>query len=78
MWKRLCGALLALGLLLTLLPCRAEAVQLSAAAAILMDADSGEVLYEKDAARRMRIASTTKIMTALVVLEHARLTDTSR
>ncbi len=76
MWKRLCGALLALGLLLTLLPCRAEAVQLSAAAAILMDADSGEVLYEKDAARRMRIASTTKIMTALVVLEHARLPDT--
>lgn len=76
MWKRICGALLALGLLLTLLPCRAEAVQLSAAAAILMDADSGEVLYEKDAARRMRIASTTKIMTALVVLEHARLTDT--
>ena len=76
MWKRLCGTLLALGLLLTLLPCRAEAVQLSAAAAILMDADSGEVLYEKDAARKMRIASTTKIMTALVVLEHARLTDT--
>ena len=76
MWKRLCGTLLALGLLLTLLPCRAEAVQLSATAAILMDADSGEVLYEKDAARRMRIASTTKIMTALVVLEHARLTDT--
>ena len=75
MWKRLCGALLALGLLLTLLPCRAEAVQLSAAAAILMDADSGEVLYEKDAARRMRIASTTKIMTVLVVLEHARWTD---
>ena len=76
MWKKLWGALLALGLLLTLLPCRAEAVQLSAAAAILMDADSGEVLYEKDAARKMRIASTTKIMTALVVLEHARLTDT--
>ena len=76
MWKKLWGALLALGLLLTLLPCRAEAVQLSAAVAILMDADSGEVLYEKDAARRMRIASTTKIMTALVVLEHARLTDT--
>lgn len=76
MWKRLCGALLALGVLLALLPCRAEAAQLSAAAAILMDADSGEVLYEKDAGRRMRIASTTKIMTALVVLEHARLTDT--
>ena len=76
MWKKLWGALLALGLLLMLLPCRAEAVQLSAAAAILMDADSGEVLYEKDAARKMRIASTTKIMTALVALERAKLTDT--
>ena len=36
MWKKLWGALLALGLLLTLLPCRAEAAQLSAAAAILL------------------------------------------
>ena len=76
MWKKLCGALLALTMLLALLPCRAEAAQLSATAAILMDADSGEVLYEKDAGRRMRIASTTKIMTALVALERARLTDT--
>ena len=76
MWKKLCGALLALAMLLALLPCRAEAAQLSATAAILMDADSGEVLYEKDAGRRMRIASTTKIMTALVALERARLTDT--
>ena len=35
MWKKLCGALLPLTMLLALLPCRAEAVQLSAAAAIL-------------------------------------------
>ena len=76
MWKKLCGALLSLTMLLALLPCRAEAVQLSAAAAILMDADSGEILFEKDAGRRMRIASTTKIMTALVALERAKLTDT--
>lgn len=76
MGKRLCGALLALMLLITLLSCRAEGMQISATTAILMDADSGEVLYEKDAARRMRIASTTKIMTAIVVLERAKLTDT--
>ena len=76
MWKKLCGALLTLTMLLVLLPCRAEAVQLSAAAAILMDADSGEILFEKDAGRCMRIASTTKIMTALVALERAKLTDT--
>ena len=76
MWKKLCGALLTLTMLLALLPCRAEAVQLSAAAAILVDADSGEILFEKDAGRCMRIASTTKIMTALVALERAKLTDT--
>lgn len=68
--------LLVFVMLLTLLPCRAEAIQLSATAAILMNADSGEILYEKDAGRRMRIASTTKIMTALVALDRARLTDT--
>ena len=68
--------LLVFVMLLTLLPCRAEAIQLSATAAILMEADSGEILYEKDAGRRMRIASTTKIMTALVALDRARLTDT--
>ena len=68
--------LLVFVMLLTLLPCRTEAIQLSATAAILMDADSGEILYEKDAGRRMRIASTTKIMTALVALDRARLTDT--
>ena len=41
----------------------------SAAAAILIHADTGEVLYEHNADERMLIASTTKIMTALVALE---------
>ena len=41
----------------------------SAEAAILMDAESGRVLYEKDARSRRLIASTTKLMTALVALE---------
>ena len=31
-----------------------------------MDADSGRVLYERNADRKMLIASTTKILTALV------------
>lgn len=42
---------------------------ISAQAAILMEADSGRVLYEKDAHSRRLIASTTKLMTALVALE---------
>lgn len=50
--------------------CRAvEAPSVSAASAILMEADSGRVLYEKDAHTRRLIASTTKLMTALVAVE---------
>lgn len=41
----------------------------SASAAILMEADGGEILFEKNADEPMLIASTTKIMTALIVLE---------
>lgn len=38
-----------------------------------MDADTGRVLYEAQADRRSLIASTTKIMTALVAIEHLPL-----
>jgi len=44
--------------------------------AILMDADTGQILYEKDMHKVMRPASITKIMTALVALENADLGDT--
>ena len=43
----------------------------AAEAAILLDADTGNVLYEKNADTQKEIASITKIMTALVVLENA-------
>lgn len=45
------------------------APSVSAQSAILMDAKSGTVLSEKNADSQMLIASTTKIMTALVVIE---------
>ncbi len=41
----------------------------SAKSAILVDADSGRVLFEKNADERSLIASTTKIMTGLLVCE---------
>ena len=69
-------ALLRLCLLLCIVPTVAEAVEVSATAAVLLDADTGQVLYEKNGDERMLIASTTKIMTALVALERAKLTDT--
>ena len=49
------------------------ALNISAHGAILMDADTGQVLYEKNAQEKSLIASTTKIMTALVVLEQGGL-----
>lgn len=52
-------------------PPTARPPQLSAVSAVLVDLDSGEVLYERAARRRRPIASTTKIMTALLVLESA-------
>ncbi len=46
-----------------------------ATAAILVDADTGQVLWGAHAHTREAIASTTKLMTALITLERARLTD---
>ena len=57
-------------------PCRANAV--SAQKAILMDAQTGRVLYEKNADDRSLIASTTKIMTALIICEQSNVLDRMR
>lgn len=45
----------------------------SAQSAVVIDAESGKILYEKDAHTRRGMASTTKIMTALVALENSSL-----
>lgn len=68
----LCAALL----LLPLAQKVSAAPAVSADSAVLMEAESGDVLADIDAHRRMPMASTTKIMTALVVLE--RCSDLSR
>lgn len=51
---------------------------LSAQKAILMDGNTGRVLFEKNADSRSLIASTTKIMTALVVCEQCNVLDRMR
>jgi D-alanyl-D-alanine carboxypeptidase (penicillin-binding protein 5/6) len=48
---------------------------LSAPCAILVDADTGQVLWSKNADLRRPMASTTKIMTSLLFIEHTRPTD---
>ncbi len=64
-------------LLLGVLPlCAAAAApEVSAASAIVLEPETDTVLYEKDADTPRLIASTTKIMTALVVLEHCALDE---
>jgi D-alanyl-D-alanine carboxypeptidase (penicillin-binding protein 5/6) len=48
---------------------------LSAPCAILVDADTGQVLWSKNADLRRPMASTTKIMTSLLFIEHTQPTD---
>ena len=50
-----------------------EPQDLYARSAVLMDADTGRILFEKNGAEQMPMASTTKIMTLLVTLENADL-----
>ena len=53
----------------------AEDIDLYAQSAVLMDADSGRILYEKDGSAKLPMASTTKIMTLTVALESGNLDD---
>ena len=46
--------------------------ELTARAALLMDAKTGAILYQKEADLRLPPASTTKVLTAIVVLENSR------
>jgi len=45
-------------------------IEVSSPSAILIEARTGRVLYEKEANKRMYPASTTKMMTAIIVLEN--------
>ena len=55
------------------MPVRAAPPAVSADAAVLMDAATGQVLYAKNAHQRRAPASTTKILTALLALQRGNL-----
>jgi D-alanyl-D-alanine carboxypeptidase len=76
MKRIIAGTAAALLAAVSLFPVRAEAM--SAQSAYVLDAVSGRVLYEKNADRRSLIASTTKIMTALIVCEQCNVLDRMR
>lgn len=71
MLKLICSIIISVSVLLT----TCLAVEVSARSAILYEPETGTVLYSKDSETKREIASTTKIMTAVVVLENAELSD---
>ena len=50
-------------------------LEINAAGAILIDAKTGQVLYEKNSNKQLAPASTTKIMTAILAIESNRLDE---
>lgn len=72
--KAKCSLVLALLFVILLAPAplaRAQQPSVSAQSAVLISADDGSVLYEHNAHEPLAMASTTKIMTALLALEEA-------
>jgi D-alanyl-D-alanine carboxypeptidase (penicillin-binding protein 5/6) len=59
-------------------PAQPDAPELSAAAWIVVEQSSGVAIAEQNADEERAMASVTKLMTALVVREHAELTDRVR
>ena len=53
-----------------------DAPSITCESAILIDADTGSILYEKDPHRKCYPASTTKILTGLLTIENCNLSDT--
>ena len=76
MKQRIAGAAAALLAAASFLPLNVQAV--SARKACVLDGITGNVLFEKYAEDRSLIASTTKIMTALIVCEQCNVLDRMR
>ncbi|MGI6777001.1 MAG: D-alanyl-D-alanine carboxypeptidase family protein [Acetivibrionales bacterium] len=55
--------------------CSIRIPEIDASSAIVIDMETGRVLYEKNAYKRRAMASTTKIMTAIVALENGDVED---
>jgi D-alanyl-D-alanine carboxypeptidase (penicillin-binding protein 5/6) len=67
----------AMTMLFSCIPDQAKAMdEISAQSAILMEQHSGRILFEKDAHTKRRIASITKIMTAILAIESGKMDDT--
>lgn len=78
--KRKIVGIILVALCLSLLPggnsqAKKAGVSIAAKAYVVMDANTGEILYNKNATKKLYPASTVKILSSLVVLDHKKLTD---
>ena len=76
MWKKWCAGILCAAMLITGTGFSVKAAgkpDVSAKSAILIEAGTGRVLFEKNAHEQRPMASTTKIMSALLTLESGEL-----
>ncbi len=72
--KKLCAIVFsAVIFILNSFSVNADTLSVSAKSAILIDAQTGRVIYEKNAYEKRPMASTTKIMTTLLALEYGDL-----
>lgn len=62
-------------LMILLIPINVLGLTVSSRSAILIDQDTGRVLYSKNINEKRLIASTTKIMTAIIAIESGKLDD---
>lgn len=83
-FKKLSACFLAVVMIISILPVHAAALteaEVKAPSAVLMEAQTGKVLYEKNSHEKRPCASITKVMTLLLVMEaldtgKIKLTDT--
>jgi len=73
--KRLIAYFTLLCIFMPFIPVFGDTPTVTAPTAILIDAVSGKVLYEKNADEKHYPASTTKVMTGLLAVEHGKLDD---
>ncbi len=76
--KKLLALFILTAAVLTAIPCSstyAAEIDVSAPSAVLMDYNTGQILYEKNGDQKMYPASVTKILTAIIALENSNLND---
>lgn len=74
--KKIAIMILAVMLLVTIVPKQnIKAASVNAVNAVLMEQESGRVLFEKEAHQKQKIASITKIMTAILAIESDKLDE---